>query len=43
MLPLGSLGGFQERMICEDDLAEEDGSSGTDGSGQKKKKKLSFF
>lgn len=32
MLPLGSLGGFHLRMIWEEELDEEMGSSGTDGS-----------
>lgn len=35
MLPLGSLGGFHLRMIWEEELEEEMGSSGTDGSGGK--------
>ncbi len=33
MLPLGSLGGFHLRMICEEELDEEMGSNGTEGSG----------
>lgn len=34
MLPLGSLGGFHFRMIWEEELDEEMGSSGTEGSGE---------
>lgn len=33
MFPLGSLGGFHLRMIWDEELDEEMGSSGTDGSG----------
>lgn len=32
MLPLGSLGGFHFRIIWEEELDEELGSSGTEGS-----------
>lgn len=32
MLPLGSLGDFHFRMICEEELEEEMGSKGTEGS-----------
>ena len=38
MLPLGSLGGFHLRMIWEEELDEEMGSSGTEGSGETSQK-----
>lgn len=34
MFPLGSLGGFHFRMIWEEELDEEMGSKGTEGSGK---------
>lgn len=34
MLPLGSLGGFHLRIICDEELDEEMGSSGTEGSAE---------
>lgn len=40
MLPLGSLGGFHLRMIWEEELDEEMGSSGTEGSGETSQKGL---
>lgn len=40
MLPLGSLGGFHLRMIWEEELDEEMGSSGTEGSEETSQKCL---
>lgn len=34
MLPLGSFGGFHLRIICDEELDEEIGSSGTEGSAE---------
>lgn len=43
MFPLGSLGGFHLRMIWDEELDEEMGSSGTDGSRETLQKRFAVW